>query len=40
MSIQMFRNEKTHNLAKSLDKNRAYHYIALASLAYDLIANC
>ena len=39
MSIQMFRNEKTHTLAKNLDKNRAYHYIALASLAYDLIVS-
>ncbi len=39
MSIQMFRNEKAHKLAKNLDKNRAYHYIALASLAYDFIVS-
>lgn len=39
MSIQMFRNENFHNLAKNLDKNQAYHYIVLASLAYQLINN-
>lgn len=37
MAIQMFRNEKTHSLAGDLNKNRAYHYIVLASLAYQLI---
>ena len=37
MAIQMFRNEKTHSLAGDLNKNRAYHYIVLASLAYELI---
>ena len=37
MAIQKFRNEKAHDLAKSLDRNIAIHYLALASLAYDLI---
>lgn len=37
MAIQMFRNEKVHMLAGDLNKNRAYHYIILASLAYQLI---
>ena len=39
MAIQNFRNEKSHTLAKDLDKNLAYHYIILASLAYELINN-
>ncbi|GIW67959.1 MAG: hypothetical protein KatS3mg096_827 [Candidatus Parcubacteria bacterium] len=37
MSIQFLRNEKAHTPARDLDKNLAIHYIALASLAYDLI---
>ncbi|MBU0974378.1 TIGR02391 family protein [Patescibacteria group bacterium] len=37
MAIQFLRNEKAHTLAQDLDKNLAIHYIALASLAYDLI---
>lgn len=37
MAIQFLRNEKAHTPAQSLDKNLAIHYIALASLAYDLI---
>lgn len=37
MAIQKFRNEKAHDLAKNLDRNVAVHYLALASLAYDLI---
>jgi len=37
MSIQFLRNEKVHTPAYDLDKNLAIHYIALASLAYDLI---
>lgn len=37
MSIQFLRNEKAHTPAQNLDKNLAIHYIALASLAYDLI---
>lgn len=39
LSIQNFRNEKAHTPAKELDKNRAIHYIYLASLALDLIDN-
>lgn len=38
MAIQMFRNEKAHTPAKSLNKNLAIHYISLASLAYELIS--
>ena len=38
MAIQFLRNEKAHTPAKALDKNVAIHYIALASLAYDLIS--
>ena len=38
MAIQNLRNEKAHTPAKEIDKNLAIHYIALASLAYDLIA--
>lgn len=37
MAIQFLRNEKAHTPARDLDKNLAIHYIALASLAYDLI---
>lgn len=37
MAIQFLRNEKAHTPASDLDKNLAIHYIALASLAYDLI---
>jgi uncharacterized protein (TIGR02391 family) len=37
MAIQFLRNEKAHTPAYNLDKNLAIHYIALASLAYDLI---
>lgn len=37
MAIQFLRNEKAHTPAQNLDKNLAIHYIALASLAYDLI---
>lgn len=37
MAIQFLRNEKAHTPAKKLDNNLAIHYIALASLAYDLI---
>lgn len=37
MAIQFLRNEKAHTPAQKLDKNLAIHYIALASLAYDLI---
>jgi uncharacterized protein (TIGR02391 family) len=37
MAIQNLRNEKAHTPAKEIDKNLAIHYIALASLAYDLI---
>lgn len=37
MAIQFLRNEKVHTPANDLDKNLAIHYIALASLAYDLI---
>jgi len=37
MAIQYFRNEKSHICAYSVNQNLALHYIALASLAYDLI---
>lgn len=37
MSIQFLRNEKAHTPATPLEHNLAIHYIALASLAYDLI---
>lgn len=39
MAIQFLRNEKAHTPAGDLDKNLAIHYIALASLAYDLISS-
>ncbi len=38
MAIQFLRNEKAHTPARDLNKNLAIHYIALASLAYDLIS--
>ena len=38
LGIQFLRNEKAHMPAAELDVNSAYHYIALASLAYDLIS--
>lgn len=37
MAIQYFRNEKAHDIAKPLSRNLAIHYLALTSLAYDLI---
>lgn len=37
MAIQNFRNETAHDIAKPLDRNIAIHYLALSSLAYDLI---
>lgn len=37
MAIQNFRNEKAHDIAKPLSRNLAIHYLALTSLAYDLI---
>jgi len=37
MAIQFLRNEKAHTPANPLNINLAIHYIALASLAYDLI---
>ena len=37
MAIQKFRNEKAHDIAKPLNRNIAIHYLALTSLAYDLI---
>lgn len=39
LSIQFLRNEKSHTLATTIDKNLAIHYISLASLAYSLITN-
>ncbi len=38
LAIQFLRNEKAHRRAINLDKNIAIHYLALASLAYDLIS--
>lgn len=38
LAIQFLRNEKSHTLATTLDKNLAIHYISLASLVYDLIS--
>lgn len=38
LAIQFLRNEKSHTLATTVDKNLAIHYITLASLAYDLIS--
>lgn len=39
MAIQFLRNEKAHTPATPLEPNLAIHYIALASLAYDLITS-
>lgn len=38
LAIQFLRNEKAHCSAIDMDKNLAIHYLALASLAYDLIS--
>ena len=38
LAIQFLRNEKSHTLATTLDKNLAIHYISLANLVYDLIS--
>ena len=38
LAVQFLRNEKSHTLATTLDKNLALHYISIASLAYDLIS--
>lgn len=38
LSVQFLRNEKSHSLATTLDRNLALHYIALANLAYDLVS--
>lgn len=38
LAIQFLRNEKAHHRATELNKNIAIHYLALASLAYDLIS--
>ncbi len=38
LAVQFLRNEKSHSLATTLDKNLALHYISIASLAYDLIS--
>lgn len=37
IAIQFLRNEKSHTLATSIERNLALHYISLASLSYDLI---
>lgn len=37
LGVQHLRNEKAHTPATPLDPNLAIHYVALASLAYDLI---
>ncbi|MFK4759746.1 TIGR02391 family protein [Microbacterium sp. ZW T5_45] len=37
LGVQHLRNEKAHTPASPIDTNLAIHYIALASLAYDLI---
>ena len=37
LAIQKFRNEKSHTPARDLDKNKAIHYIYLASLSLKLI---
>lgn len=39
LAIQFLRNEQAHSLAKEIDRNLAYHFITLASLAYMLIYN-
>ena len=38
LGIQFLRNEKAHMPARKLDMNLAVHYIALASLAFELIS--
>lgn len=38
LGVQFLRNEKVHTPARPIDRNLALHYIALASLAYDLIS--
>ena len=38
LAIQFLRNEKSHTLATTLDRNLALHYISIASLAYDLVS--
>ncbi len=38
LAIQFLRNEKAHTIAHPLDWNLTIHYLALASLAYDLIS--
>lgn len=38
LAVQFLRNEKSHSLATTLDRNLALHYISIASLAYDLIS--
>lgn len=37
LGVQFLRNENAHTLASALEPNLAIHYIALASLAYDLV---
>jgi uncharacterized protein (TIGR02391 family) len=37
MSMQFFRNEKSHKPSAKIDQNLAIHYIVLASLGFDLI---
>jgi len=38
LAVQFLRNEKSHSLATTLDRNLALHYISIASLAYDLVS--
>jgi uncharacterized protein (TIGR02391 family) len=38
LAVQFLRNEKSHSLATTLDRNLALHYVSIASLAYDLIS--
>lgn len=38
LAVQFLRNEKSHTLATTLDRNLALHYISIASLAYDLVS--
>lgn len=37
LGVQFLRNEKAHTLATDMEPNLAVHYVALASLAYDLV---
>ena len=37
LGVQFLRNEKAHTLATDMEPNLAIHYVALASLAYDLV---